>query len=109
MAPDPLQSQNNKQCQSKFCDHDPKSENVQSIPKRLLKLSDNYKITLKDLIDLGRSYHCKLQKTFLTISLERLSILSEPLDKINNIIGMRKIKEKIVEQVIYFLLDSKPK
>jgi hypothetical protein len=95
-------------CPGKFCDHDPESQNVPTIPKRLTNIKLGYKITLNDLVELGICFHCKLQKTFHEISLERLAILYEPLVKLETMIGMNIIKENFTEQIVYFLLDLEP-
>ena len=95
-------------CPGKFCDHDPKSKNVPILPERLVNVKPDYKITLKDLVDLGACFHCKLQQKFNEISLERLAKLHEPLKKLQSIIGMQVIKENFAEQIVYFLLDLEP-
>jgi len=95
-------------CPGKICDHDIESKNVPPIPERLLSIQPNYKIILQDLIDLGGSFHCQLQKNFNGISLERLANLYDPLNKLRNIIGMKIIKENFAEQIVYFLLDFEP-
>ncbi|XWV26650.1 putative cfxQ-like protein [Tupanvirus soda lake] len=95
-------------CPGKFCDHDPESKNIPLIPERFTNVKSDYKITLKDLIDLGASFHCKLQQMFHNISLERLAKLYEPLVKLHTMIGMKVIKENFAEQIVYFLLDLEP-
>ena len=95
-------------CPGKYCDHDPESKNIPIIPKRLYNCSADYKITLTDLVELGECFHCKLQKNFFTISLERLAKLNEPLHKLKTMIGMKIIKESFAEQIVYFLLDLEP-
>lgn len=97
-----------KKCPGPLCDHDPDSNNLPKIPDRLLNPSDNYKVTLKDLIDLGNAYHCKLQQYFNNVSLYRIAELVEPLQKLYDMVGMNIIKESFVEQIIYFLLDDIP-
>ena len=87
-------------CTGPFCDHDPESANVRSIPDKLLSNKNKYTVTLDDLIELGTCYHCKLQRTFKTISLEKLSKLVIPLKKLNSMIGMGSIKKDFVEQIV---------
>lgn len=95
-------------CPGKFCDHDPESKNVPIIPLKLTNLSDKYKIILKDLIDLGASFHCKCQQYFNSISLERLAKMYDSLIKLDKMVGMKIIKESFAEQIVYFLLDIEP-
>lgn len=95
-------------CPGKQCDHDPKSSCIPSFSARLLNRPHDYKITLKDLIDLGMCYHCQCQKYFYSISLERLARLVDPLEKLYRTIGMKIIKDSFTEQIVYFLLDVEP-
>ena len=95
-------------CPGPNCNHKRRTSQVPIIPGHLLAADSNYKITLKDLIDLGASYHCCLQLTFGKINLARLARLHKPLTKLQSMVGMHKIKESITEQIIYFLLDLEP-
>ena len=95
-------------CPGKFCDHDPESKNVPVIPDRLVTRKADYKISLKDLIDLGACFHCKLQQKFKENSLERLAKLHEPLQKLYDMVGMQIIKKSFAEQIVYFLVDLEP-
>ena len=95
-------------CDGPNCDHKKNSTSVPEIPQRLIDIEDNYKITLKDLIDLGASYHCKKQTTFRRIDLSQLVKLYKPLLKLYEMIGMNEIKENYAEQIVYFLLDLEP-
>ena len=95
-------------CVGKLCDHDPLSENVPVIPDRIVNRDANYVLTLDDLIDLGMSYHCQCQTNFYSISLERLAKLVDPLIKFRQMVGMKKIKQDIVEQIVYFIQDLEP-
>ncbi len=95
-------------CLGKLCDHDVDSTNIPPIPERLLDVNIGYKIKLQDLIDLGLCYHCKLQKVYRAVSLERLAKMHDSLDKLQKMIGMKIIKESFAEQIVYFLLDLEP-
>lgn len=95
-------------CPGKNCDHDPQSTNIPVIPDRFINRQDKYKISLKDLIDLGECYHCKLQQTFINFSLEKLAKLVDSLTKLYETIGMNNIKESFADQVVCCLLDPSP-
>ena len=55
------------------------------------------------MIELGKCYHCRIQKTLGSVNLETLAKLVQPLEKFNAIIGMTELKDGIVEQIIYSL------
>lgn len=95
-------------CYGPNCDHRYLMANVPDLPKHLDTISPDYKIKLSDLIELGAAYHCVYQKYFGRIDLSRLARLYEPLTKLNEMIGMKKIKETFTEQIIYFMLDLEP-
>jgi hypothetical protein len=62
--------------------------------------------TLDDLIFLGSFYHCKMRVEYNGIDMKVLHSLREPLTELNNMIGLGKIKEEIVNTIIYFLLTK---
>jgi hypothetical protein len=62
--------------------------------------------TLDDLIYLGSFYHCKMRVEYNGIDMKVLYSLKEPLTELNNMIGLGKIKEEIVNTIIYFLLTK---
>lgn len=95
-------------CSGKNCDHNPNSKIVPIIPVHLVNINSDYKLKLRDLIDLGRSYHCKLQTKFHNINLKRLSDLVPAMIKLSNMIGLSKEKNRIVKLIIYYLLDMEP-
>ncbi|AGF85536.1 V sporulation protein K [Moumouvirus goulette] len=95
-------------CPGINCDHDVLSQNIPRIPDNLLNPEKINNLCIQDLINLGECYHCKLQQHYYNIPLERLAKLRNSLIKLNNVIGMKNIKEIFVEQIIYFLLDLEP-
>ena len=62
--------------------------------------------TLDDLIFLGNYYHCQMRKTYNEIDMKVLYEIREPLQELNNMIGLSMIKEEIVNTIIYFLLTK---
>ena len=65
----------------------------------------NYNITsIKDLIDLGKSYKKELTDTY-PIDMYKLNRLVEPLEQLEKVVGMDEVKKNIVNNIIYFLQD----
>jgi len=58
--------------------------------------------TIDDLIDLGKMYKKKSRKRF-NIDLKTLNRLIKPLKKLKKMIGMKKAKKNIVDQILYYL------
>lgn len=66
---------------------------------------------IDDLIKLGKSYRCKRRQACHGISLRILSNLVPPLTELKNLVGMKTVKENIVNQIVFFLqgFDKKNK
>lgn len=70
---------------------------------------EDYKITdLKSLIDLtydliNKNHPPKRLKKKLPSKLYKLIDILEPLEKLNNLIGLSKLKEQLLEQLLYFV------
>ena len=58
---------------------------------------------IDDLINLGKLYHCKKNTKYKGLDLKVISKLSDPLQKLNSMVGMVKVKNDIVNQIIFFL------
>jgi AAA+ superfamily predicted ATPase len=67
--------------------------------------------TIEDLINLGKQYNekYKLCKKRYNINIRVLADLVEPLTELNNMIGMKNIKQSIFDKIILYLqgLDNK--
>lgn len=59
---------------------------------------------LDDLIKLGKSFNEDLIDQY-PIDMKKLNKLVEPLEELNNTIGLDSVKENIVNQIIYYLQD----
>ena len=59
---------------------------------------------IKDLINLGEMYNKKEKKKY-NINIKKINKLLNPLNELNNMIGMKNLKQCIVNQIIYFLQD----
>lgn len=85
-----------------------KFETIKNYPFKKLDIEIK---TINDLILLGKEYETKyLNKKYnYSLNLKILSNLVEPLTELNNMIGLNNIKNKIFEQIIFYLqnLDDK--
>ena len=94
-------------CNSSTCDHKVKSKNISEFPKHLINPEKGYKLTLNDLIGLAECYHCVEQTKYRSLCLKKLSDLKLDLIKLENMIGLKDIKQRIVSNIIKFLLKIK--
>jgi len=84
-------------CPNPDCNH--KKSN-----KRNKKDTKQLDITnINDLIELGKSYHCKNNLYYNNLELYKLCKLVEPLTELKNLVGMEKVKKNMIEQIIYCL------
>jgi SpoVK/Ycf46/Vps4 family AAA+-type ATPase len=67
--------------------------------------------SIDDLIEMGYQYHCKKRKIYKGIDMKRLYNLIEPLTELKSLIGMKSVKESMVDQILFFLqkLNKKEK
>ena len=93
-------------CPNPLCDCKDLSEGEIFIKKKITKINN-----INDLIELGKSYHCKKNTTFNNLDLKILCNLVKPLTDLNNMIGMEKVKKDMVNQIVFFLqgFNSKSK
>ena len=89
-------------CGNLLCDHINHQESWYEENKITITVVN----TLDDLICLGNQYHCKMRVEYNSIDMKILHNLKEPLIELNNMIGLGKIKEEIVNTIIYFLLTK---
>lgn len=90
----PKSTCNNPLCNHKTfeeCDSKPVIPNITNITH------------IADLIEIGKSYHCKKHTEFAGMNLKLMCDLVGPLTKLNNMIGMETIKQNIVDQILFFL------
>jgi ATP-dependent 26S proteasome regulatory subunit len=92
----------NKICTNPTCDHTLHIESWYDEHKITISTVN----TLDDLIFLGSFYHCMMRVEYNGIDMKILHSLKEPLIELNNMIGLGKIKEEIVNTIIYFLLTK---
>lgn len=58
---------------------------------------------INDLITLGKTYHCKKNREYRGINLRLLCNLVPPLTELKNLIGLKNVKNKMVDQILFFL------
>lgn len=92
-------------CINPLCDHREKSKNVRKFPNHLYNNEKGYKLTLDDLIELGKCYHCKEQIKFKSMYLFKLCKLVPSLTKLKNMVGLDNIKKRLVKNIIKFLMN----
>ena len=71
-----------------------------------IELNTNCK-TLTELIELGKKYDPNKKNNY-AFDYEKLHNIVEPLEELNSVIGMDSVKNSIVNQIMYFLLDLEP-
>lgn len=82
-------------CPNPLCDH---------TEDKLYKQPTNVNFEdIHDLIKVGKSYHCKNNQTLNGVDLETLCRLVGPLTKLKNLVGMKQVKNSIVNQIVFFL------
>lgn len=84
----------NPLCNHKTLEEDPTPVNIPQITKIT---------SLTDLIELGKSYHCKKHTTFAGMNLRIMCNLVTPLTDLSRMIGMDSVKTNIINQIMFFL------
>ena len=70
----------------------------------------NFK-TLSDIIETSKNYKSRRKRTrndnqmSYNLDMETLSECIEPLEKLNNLIGMEDIKKNIIDQILFYAQD----
>jgi SpoVK/Ycf46/Vps4 family AAA+-type ATPase len=82
-------------CKNILCDHNDKTI-IEPLNITEIKNIDK-------LLELAKTFHCKSNKMFYNINLRVLHKLIDSLNDINKIIGMKNVKDKLVDQILYFL------
>ena len=83
-------------CKNPLCDHIYDEKFIQDIPHIEVN-------SIIDLIEYGKYYHCKNRRYYKDISLEILFNLIEPLTEMTKLIGMKEVKQNMVDQILFFL------
>jgi hypothetical protein len=101
-------------CKNPFCDHIDytKREKTLGFDKlEFLNIPEKDIESIDDLIEMGYQYHCKKRISYKGIDLKRLYNLIEPLTELKNMVGMKTVKESMVDQILFFMqkLNKKEK
>lgn len=102
---------NSKKCPNPLCDH--KDFTKEELKRKSTLSSDVPRKVenINDLLELGKTYHCKKNMIYHGVDLKILCDLIEPLNELKLLVGMKHVKESIVNQILFFLqgLDKKDK
>lgn len=88
-------------CRNPLCDHKDftKEEKKNYVPPtNPVELK-----SIDDLIELGKTFHCKKNTIYFGINLRILCNLVIPLSELKKLVGMKNVKQHIVNQIIFFL------
>ena len=85
-----------RECPNPLCDHVENSDIDYEDEPMIIK-------DVSDLIALGKTFHCKNRQEYFGINLRILCKLVSPLMELESLIGMKKVKENIVNQIVFFL------
>jgi len=101
-------------CKNPRCDHIDytKREKTLGFDKlEFLNIPEKSVESIDDLIEMGYQYHCKKRNFYKGIDLKRLFNLIEPLTELKNLVGMKSVKESMVDQILFFMqkLNKKEK
>jgi hypothetical protein len=95
----PIEKKEEQLCKNPLCNHKTLEEDPTPIqPITIKKIND-----IEDLITIGKTYHCKKNTEFNKINLRLLCNLVHPLTELSNLIGMKNVKENIVNQILFFI------
>lgn len=63
--------------------------------------------SIDDLIEIGQLYNKNGKRKRYNIDVPRLSKLVEPLQRLKSMVGMDKVKETVVDLIVYYMQDFK--
>ena len=86
-------------CINPLCNHKTMKEDPTPVEIPNIKTIEN----VSDLIELGKSYHCKKNKEYDGINLRILCNLVAPLSELNSMIGLSTVKIHMVDQILFFI------
>ena len=85
---------NNPQCNHKTFEEDPTPPTISCIREI---------VNINDLIEIGKTFHCKKNMEYHGMNLRLLCNLVTPLTELSHMVGMQSIKTNIVNQILFFL------
>lgn len=87
------------ECKNPLCNHKTFEEDPSSVEIANITKINN----IEDLIKLGKTYHCKKNKEYYGLNLRILCNLVLPLTELQNMVGLKSVKNNIVDQILFFL------
>lgn len=84
------------ECKNPLCDH--KEDSTNFSVSNIAQIS-----SIEDLISIGNTYHCKMNKVYRGINLRLLCNIVPALRELNDMIGLKDIKINIVDHILFFL------
>jgi SpoVK/Ycf46/Vps4 family AAA+-type ATPase len=101
-------------CRNPRCDHIDYTRREKALgfdKLEFLNIPEKDVESIDDLIEMGYQYHCKKRRKYKGVDLKRLFNLIEPLTELKNMVGMKSVKESMVDQILFFLqkLNKKDK
>lgn len=91
----------NSENNTKDIEKDSEKENVRPVYKNKVNIVAEIN-NIKDLLDLIEKYPDD-KETEYNIDMKTLHKIKKPLDELNNMIGMKELKENIVDQIIFYI------
>lgn len=87
------------ECRNPLCNHKTFEEDDSPIEiPHLMDISN-----VNDLIKLGMTFHCKKNVEYCKMNLRILCNLVPSLTELSRLVGMTNVKEKMVDQILFFL------
>jgi SpoVK/Ycf46/Vps4 family AAA+-type ATPase len=110
----PILFPENNVCTNPRCDHIDYTRREKALgfdKLEFLNIPEKDVESIDDLIEMGYQYHCKKRRKYKGVDLKRLFNLIEPLTELKNMVGMKSVKESMVDQILFFLqkLNKKDK
>ena len=86
-------------CPNFLCNHKTFEEDPIEVEFEKITTINN----IDDLINLGKAYHCQKNTHYSNIDLKLLCNLVNPLTELQNMVGLKNVKESMVNQILFFL------
>lgn len=91
-------------CDNPLCDHKKYLGEEDIIWQETNEIKIQSIDNVRDLIELGKLYHCRMRRYFNGIDLRILFDIKEHLEELDKMIGLSNVKEEVVNLIIHLLL-----
>ncbi len=92
------------ECENIICNHKTVRNKKKWEEENVIEMKEIKSIDC--LIKLGDYYHCKMRKEYNGIDLKRLNEIRGALIELRDMIGLEKIKEEVINNIIYFMMKK---